>query len=547
MKQIGYFLLVFLFTECGFKPVSRKLVEVDSLLKAEQNDSAYRQLLSIDNTLKMSEAERAYYNLLITRTSYLVNRPLKSDSLLDMATTFFQSNEDKSKLADCYYYKAAGFYKHKNFQKAILYNKKAEKMAEEAGNIQQGYKIADIICQLNKISGNYQLALNYAQKTLEIATKENNKEWIAYSYYRMGSALMRLEKKDSAFYYFGKTEPYIRFVRNVDRPYFLSNLSLAYFDWNPEKSKKLLLESLSLKELTGSLEQLADIYYDEGKLDEAYRLWERALAINDLTPKDNIIHNLLEYDIEHGKTDKVCQRVNDIIAIKDSIINTLQNDTIRDLQIRFDHQVELNAANERLICWQWVLGGMVLLVVCLLIILTWNRFRTRMKLIDRQIQIDKYVKQIGDLELKKTQAELQISILQNEKKQNERLIREIQEQKKHIEQEIVELDSMMKAFTDKEVAKVRKGALLYSDLEDNKKVVLWTDKDYESLVAFYSTLNSEKMRKTQKKYNNLTLRNMLYLILKEMGKSKAEICDIMGLENGSYRSMESRIRSKAKK
>ena len=128
MKQIGYFLLVFLFTECGFKPVSRKLVEVDSLLKAEQNDSAYRQLLSIDNTLKMSEAERAYYNLLITRTSYLVNRPLKSDSLLDMATTFFQSNEDKSKLADCYYYKAAGFYKHKNFQKAILYNKKAEKM-----------------------------------------------------------------------------------------------------------------------------------------------------------------------------------------------------------------------------------------------------------------------------------------------------------------------------------------------------------------------------------------------------------------------------------
>ena len=295
------------------------------------------------------------------------------------------------------------------------------------------------------------------------------------------------------------------------------------------------------------MEQLADIYYDEGKTEEAYSLWERALTVNDFRPKDNVIHNLLEYDIEHGKTDNVCQRVNDIIAIKDSIINTLQNDTIRDLQVRFDHQVELNAANERLIRWQWVLGGMVLLVVCLLIILTWNRLRTKMKLKDRQMQIDKYVKQVGELKLKKTQAELQISNLQNEKKQNECFIREIQAQNEQIEQEIVELDSMMKALTDKEVAKVRKGALLYADLEDNKKVVFWTDKDYESLVAFYSTLNSEKMRKVQKKYNNLTLRNMLYLILKEMGKSKAEICDIMGLEDSSYRSMESRIRSKAKK
>ena len=548
MKKIGYFyFLMFLFTGCDFKPVSRKLVEIDSLLKAEQNDSAYHQLLLIDNMLKMSEAERAYYNLLITRTSYLVNRPLKSDSLLDMATTYFQSKGDKSKLADCYYYKAAGLYKQKKFQQALLYNKKAEIMAEEAGNIQQGYKIADIICQLNKVCGNYQIALAYAQKTLEMATKENNKEWIAYSYYRMGSALMRLEEKDSAFYYFGKTEPYIRFVRNVDRPYFLSNLSLVYLDNNPEKSKALLYEALSLKELTSALEQLADIYYDEGKTEEAYSLWERALTVNDFRPKDNVIHNLLEYDIEHGKTDNVCQRVNDIIAIKDSIINTLQNDTIRDLQVRFDHQVELNAANERLIRWQWVLGGMVLLVVCLLIILTWNRLRTKMKLKDRQMQIDKYVKQVGELKLKKTQAELQISNLQNEKKQNECFIREIQAQNEQIEQEIVELDSMMKALTDKEVAKVRKGALLYADLEDNKKVVFWTDKDYESLVAFYSTLNSEKMRKVQKKYNNLTLRNMLYLILKEMGKSKAEICDIMGLEDSSYRSMESRIRSKAKK
>lgn len=549
MKRIGilFVSLMSIISGCEFRSVSDQLVEIDSLLTAEQNDSAYRQLLSIAQTNNLNEVDRAYYNLLMTRASYLVNKPLKSDSLLDMATIYFLQHEDKEKLADCYYFKSIKFHLDKNYEQAIQYSKKAEKMAEGANNRLLSYKITDNLSILNRICGNDQLSLEDARKSLNQANEEKNSEWIAYAYYRIGMALVRLGKGDSALYYFSKAEPYIKYVRKTDLPHFLSNLSLVYLDKNPEKSKALLYEALSLKELTSALEQLADIYYDEGKTEEAYSLWERALTVNDFRPKDNVIHNLLEYDIEHGKTDNVCQRVNDIIAIKDSIINTLQNDTIRDLQVRFDHQVELNAANERLIRWQWVLGGMVLLVVCLLIILTWNRLRTKMKLKDRQMQIDKYVKQVGELKLKKTQAELQISNLQNEKKQNECFIREIQAQKEQIEQEIVELDSMMKALTDKEVAKVRKGALLYADLEDNKKVVFWTDKDYESLVAFYSTLNSEKMRKVQKKYNNLTLRNMLYLILKEMGKSKAEICDIMGLEDSSYRSMESRIRSKAKK
>lgn len=548
MKQTGflYVFLMLILIGCDFRPVVSKLIVIDSLLTAEQNDSAYRQLLLIGENSLSNEADRAYYNLLMTRASYLVNKPLDSDSLLDLATTYFQTHEDKAKLADCYYYKAVNFYKQKAYNQSILFNKKAEELAEESGNISQRFKIAEVISQLNFLTGNIPLSLDYAKKSLVLAEKGNRVEFMPYAYYRVGTAFIELGEEDSAFYYFSKIEPYIEYVRNTERPFLLSNLSLVYLDNNPEKSKKLLQESLSLKETSNSMEQLAGIFYDEGKYEEAFRLLERALTINDIAPKDNIIHNLLEYDIERGKTDKVCQRVNAIIVIKDSIINTLKNDTIYDLQTRFDHQVELNAANERLIRWQWALGGFALLIICMGCLFIWYRIRTKMQLKDRQIQIDKYIEQISDLELKKTQAELQINNLQNEKKQDEELISTILAEKENIEQEIQTLDRNIKMLAGEEVVKVRVGTKLYADLEENKTVVLWTEKDYNSLIAFYDTLNHDMVKKAYHKYKELTHRNMLYLILKEMGKTNVEICEIMALGRGGYRSMELRMRNKLK-
>ena len=529
---------------CSRNNLSARLVEVDSLLSAELNDSAFQVIEAInEDELKTSE-DRAYYQLLKTRTYLLNSKPLSKDDIIDSAITYYQQHPNHERLADCYYYKAASSYNAKNLHENILYLKKSETHANLSGNPHQKYKIYEGISFENKLCGNYDYSLEYAFKSLKAAQECKRKDWLAYAYFRIGSAYLGLEKEDSALYYYDKTKSYIKYVKEKDRPHFLSNLSLVYIDNYPQKSKKLLLESISYKPVVAALEQLAEIYYEEGNQEEACRLWEKALTINDLVPKDNIIHNLLEYDVEHGHIDKVCDRVNDIIAIKDSIISQLKNDTIKDLQTRFDQEVIVNAANKKLIYWQWVVGALVVFVLCLCLFITWYRNQTKLKLKDRQIRLSQLMNQVSTLELIKNQAEVQIAKLENDKFAEAKQIQQLKDQVALVKKEMEEYEKQIMKWTGHETAKIRLGIELYGKIENNEKVQTWTNEQFETFIIYYDAINHAKFKNVLRKYDQLTLQNKFYLTLKDMGKTKEEIRHVMSLEKASLRSMESRLRAK---
>ena len=61
--------LVALLIGCGGKPTAQELVEVDSLLAVEKNDSAYQIIAAYDPASFENEADRAYYNLLMTHAA----------------------------------------------------------------------------------------------------------------------------------------------------------------------------------------------------------------------------------------------------------------------------------------------------------------------------------------------------------------------------------------------------------------------------------------------------------------------------------------------
>ena len=276
----------------------------------------------------------------------------------------------------------------------------------------------------------------------------------AYSLYLLGLAHYNLGRKDSALYYFDKTTPLIKYVEEADRPYFLSNLSLVYIDEQPEIAKQLLNEALSYKELAASLDLLASIYYDEGDKEEAACLWTRALAINDLTPKDNIIHNLLEYDIERGKTDRVCEHVNNIIAIKDSVINTLKNDTIKDLQNRYDHEVAMNAANMRLIHWQWGLGITISGFLLFAGYAKRRKEKMKAKILSRQTEIMSLIEQMAQKDEEAARAEKLIVTLQDATKQKDDVIEELTQQKEEANAERSILREKLENWAGEEAEKM---------------------------------------------------------------------------------------------
>ena len=90
-KRIAWLLpLVALFLCCGGEPTAQELVEVDSLLAVEKNDSAYQIIAAYDPASFEDETDRAYYNLLMTHAAVVSYHWPASDSLINEAIRYYK-------------------------------------------------------------------------------------------------------------------------------------------------------------------------------------------------------------------------------------------------------------------------------------------------------------------------------------------------------------------------------------------------------------------------------------------------------------------------
>ena len=559
MKKICYFIsaaILLSFIGCGHQPMTKKLADIDSLIIKEHYDSASAILNSLSEKA-MTEEDKAHYYLLATQLGYVTNHPLPSDSLLDIALTYYNNVGNNKKLADAYYYKSVRAEVIDNdYPQAILYGKEAEHLAMKTEDVRLQFKIAESLAFLNAFSGNNLLELQYAKKALALAQKVKNKNWIAHSYNRISFAFANLNQNDSAYYYIEKTVPYIKYIEDFNKMAFLTNIGLLYKDKDPEKAKEYFEEALTYEELPLTLEHLADVYYAEGNEEKAYSLWKKALtrAGGVGYDKANLIHSIISYDLERGNIDDVSKNVDEIINIKDSILNKLKNDTIKDLQLRFDQEVTVNAANERLIRWQWYSGAIV--IIGLLLIGLWLRKRHHLKtmLAKRQIEIQSLVLQVDHKKNEVAKYENRIAQLQTEQlKDNETKeelkaqIEELTRQKKEAQSDFLLLSQKMQEWTGAEVEKLRQGILLMANVEEGKCVKNWSDDELKSLINYYCAVHTDFAKTIYKDYQNLSARQCLYLMLVDMKKTEDETSDIMGVAKDSLRSYRFQIKQKANK
>lgn len=536
MKRLIYILpLVVIAIACNNRTAEEKLVAIDSLVVQELYDSAYTVLTGIDTTLLNDMETKAHYYLARKQVGYLTSHRDSSNVLDSIVIPYYTSTDNKEKLADAYYYKAYGEITSGKMNESVIDYKRAEELAYQTSNPRLQFKAVECLSVVNEMSGNYHLSLEYAKKMMKLASLINNPKWTYGALYGMTTVYNRLGQKDSCLYYLEKMEPYLKYVPKDEMPNTLIHIAYLYKHTDPQKAKSYLERSLSEMESSNALEHLADIYYDEGNLDKAYEIWKRALLIDDNNPKDVTIHNLLEYDLEHGKTDEVFKRVNEIIAIKDSIIDNLKNDTIRNLQLNFDHEVEMNAAHERLIRWQRALGIIAFLALCLIGYILWRKHKARLQRLENELLTKDYIRKMLDLELRATKTETQLAALQSENDENRQEIQRLETEKAELEEEA-------KRLLGKETQIIRRGMLLYDQLLKSERVQTWTNSDYEAIAGFFEASHPDAMKEILKKYGRPTTRSMLYLILVDMGKSNDEICRIMSLNGSSLRSLKHRLR-----
>ena len=526
-KRIAWWLpLVALLIGCGGGPTAKTLVEIDSLLAAEKNDSAYQIISTYDAASFQNEADRAYYNLLMTHAAVVSYHWPASDSLINEAIRYYKRKGDKERLTDSYYYLANQYMHQEDWQKSIETLKLAEEQVEQTGSDWLKCKVYDALALVNERTANYQLTLDYEKKALGYALRVGRRSTIGYAYSEIAQAFAFMEQVDSAAYYTDQMIPYLDDLIRVEGenfdPIFLSNIGYNYMSVGRyEEAEDYLAQSLKIKETAAAYEDLAWIYHKKGDDEQANLLRLKANAINDNWPKHKILYHLLQYDIEHQNLEGAERKLYRIMAISDSLRKVDADRTVLEYQWKFDTLVAQEAHRRWLTWGGTALGSLLFVIVLLMVYMRNRRAKERLVLTEQQMLISSYVNEIA--QLKSQQADSDTT------------------------QQIAELNEKIRELVEQESPGLLKGKLLYEDIKNGGTTSGWSNDDYKCFIDYYKAIDFPAYSRLQKKYQPKTAHNTFFLILYEMGLEDKDVRRIMGITQEAVRSTRYRIQQNTKK
>ena len=523
MRFVWLLPLVALLMACGGKPTAQELVEVDSLLAVEKNDSAYQIIAAYDPASFENEADRAYYNLLMTHAAVVSYHWPESDSLINEAIRYYKRMGDKERLADSYYYLANQYMHQEDWQKSIETLKLAEEQVEQTGSDWLKCKVYDALALVNERTANYQLTLDYEKKALGYALRVGRRSTIGYAYSEIAQAFAFMEQADSAAYYTDQMIPYLDDLIKSDgenfSPIFLSNIGYNYMSVGRyEEAEDYLAQSLKIKETAVAYEDLAWIYNKKGDDEYANLLRLKANEINDNWPKHKILYHLLQYDIEHQNLEGAEKKLYRIMAISDSLHKAQMDRTILEYQHRFDEQAALEAHQQKMI---WVGIAFVLLALYARYRMAKQRAKGQVVLAEKQMIINNYVNEIAQLKN--------------------------QQDNTDAAEQIEELNEKIRELVEQESPSLLKGKLLYEDIKNGGTTSGWSNDDYKCFIDYYKAIDFRAYNRIQKKYQPKTAHNTFFLILYEMGMDDKDVRRIMGVTQEAIRSTRHRIQQNTKK
>ena len=236
--------------------------------------------------------------------------------------------------------------------------------------------------------------------------------------------------------------------------------------------------------------------------------------------------------------------MDEVIAIKDSMLYQLRNDTIKDLQLRFDHEVAMHEADRKLINTQWILIGLVILLGVMVFYIYIRRKKEEALQREHQMQLYAYTTEIGQLKANRDNALAQIQEMKSREEEYGQKMTELEEEAKTAELAIKTLNKDIRKLLDDEAPKLKQGRMLYEHIIDGGTAITWSSKEEGLFNNYYAAINYQSYSRLKKveRASKLSAHNLFYLILKEMGKTDEEVRHILGLSAEGLRSLRSRTK-----
>ena len=419
-------------------------------------DSALHILQGIQPDIPSENEQYATWALLMTQAQYK-NQIEQSDSLINIAYSYFTKHDNAQRKALALYYKGILRHESHHAEDALSFYLEATAEIEKTNDYQLGFLINSEVGLMYLYRKLNDYAMEYFEKAHHNAELSDNQTYIAFSFIYIARAFSQKKQYNKAIEYYEKA---IKIGQVNNYPTILASAmnETSFLFLKTGENKKALQyakDCIKIKKTDQRIFSLGDTYRYLKMYDSAYFYLNQACLSPNIHTARSAYQALYYISQEEKDYKKAVEYSNKLWFYQDSIGKTDRNKALIEMQEKYDQQKIINENNLSQIKKDRIIRNVLIALIILSFIIAITNYLYQRKIVSQKQEISEKEEKIRYFTMKIHENETLIN--RNKMRIEELTIQmegsqEIKEQWKEqnkIRQEIQQQNEMLKLENNK--------------------------------------------------------------------------------------------------
>ncbi len=351
-------------------------------------DSALHILQGIQPNNPSNNEQYATWALLMTQAQYK-NQIEQSDSLINIAYSYFINQDNAQRKALALYYKGILCHESHHAEDALSFYLEATTEIEKTNDYQLGFLINSEIGLMYLYRKLNDYAMEYFEKAHHNAELSNNQTYIAFSFIYIARAFSQKKQYNKAIEYYEKA---IKIGQVNNYPTILASAmnETSFLFLKTGENKKALQyakDCIKIKKTDQRIFSLGDTYRYLKMYDSAYFYLNQASLSPNIHTARSAYQALFYISQEEKDYKKAVEYSNKLWFYQDSIGKTDRNKALIEMQEKYDQQKIINENNLSQIKKDRIIRNVLIALIILSFIIAITNYLYQRKIVSQKQEI----------------------------------------------------------------------------------------------------------------------------------------------------------------
>lgn len=351
-------------------------------------DSALHILQGIQPDNPSDNEQYATWALLMTQAQYK-NQIEQSDSLINIAYSYFINQDNAQRKALALYYKGILCHESHHAEDALSFYLEATTEIEKTNDYQLGFLINSEIGLMYLYRKLNDYAMEYFEKAHHNAELSNNQTYIAFSFIYIAKAFSQKKQYNKAIEYYEKA---IKIGQVNNYPTILASAmnETSFLFLKTGENKKALQyakDCIKIKKTDQRIFSLGDTYRYLKMYDSAYFYLNQACLSPNIHTARSAYQALYYISQEEKDYKKAVEYSNKLWFYQDSIGKTDRNKALIEMQEKYDQQKIINENNLSQIKKDRIIRNVLIALIILSFIIAITNYLYQRKIVSQKQEI----------------------------------------------------------------------------------------------------------------------------------------------------------------